>query len=129
MKTLNTSLNYFKGKVCSVFTRSINRNFHQENPKTFLQQNVMYFVGVIEEVDDNGILMTQLQTGLKNYFFLSGLVAICEEEVLQPKNEKDAAIINNIKDKDKEIREMMAKYESKENHGFLNVDQLEALTK
>lgn len=129
MKALNSSLYYFKGKVCSIFTQPINRNFHQENPKSSLQQNIIYFVGVIEEVDDNGILMTQLQTGLKNYFFLAGLVAICEEEVLHPKNEKDAAIINNLKDKDKEIREMMAKYESKENQGFLNVDQLEALTK
>jgi hypothetical protein len=122
-------LNYFRGKVCSLFTNPINRNFKEENPKTQLEQNIMYFVGVVEDVDEYGIFFTQIQTGLKSYFFLNNLVAICEEEVLDPSNEKDAKVINTVKEKDKEIREMMSKYESNETQGFLNIDQLAALTK
>lgn len=122
-------LNYFKGKVCSIFTRPTNRNFREENPKTYMEQNVMYFVAVIEDVEDDGIFVTQVQTGLKSYFFLENLVGICEEEVLDPSNEKDAKVISAVKEKDKEIREMMAKYEKEDNQGFLNIDQLAALTK
>ena len=122
-------LSYFKGKICSIFTQPINRNFYQENPKNFLQQNIMYFVGVVEDVDESGILFQNLQTGLKSFFFKNSLVAICEEEVLDPSNQQDAKVINEIKDKDKEIREMMAKYESDDNQGFIKIDQLEALIK
>ena len=122
-------LTYFRGKVCSIFTHPTNRNFKEENPKTYLEQNIMYFVGVLEEVDEYGIFVTQIQTGLKSYFFLNSIIGICEEEVLDPSNEKDAKVINAVKEKDKEIREMVSKYESKETSGFLNIDQLAALTK
>jgi len=127
MKSKN--LNYFRGKVCSIFTNPTNRNFKDENPKTYLEQNIMYFVAVVDEIDEYGIFVTQIQNGLKSYFFLNNLIGICEEQVLDPSDEKDAKVINAVKEKDKEIREMMSKYESNETQGFLNIDQLAALTK
>lgn len=124
-----SNLKYFVGKVCSVFTNTINRDFHKENPKNFVQQNVNYFVGVVENIDSQGVMITQLQTGFKSYFFLNNIVAICEEEVLDPSKEQDAKVINDLKNKDQEIREMMAKYEKDKNQGFINIDQLQALVK
>ena len=52
------SLNYFKGKVCTVFTNGTNRNFKEENPKTVVEHNLLYFMGVVEEIDEMGILLT-----------------------------------------------------------------------
>lgn len=124
-----SNLKYFVGKVCSIFTNTINRDFHKENPKNFVQQNVNYFVGVVEDINSQGVMMVQLQTGFKSYFFLNNIVAICEEEVLDPSKEQDAKVIDDLKNKDQEIREMMAKYEKDKNQGFINIDQLQALVK
>jgi hypothetical protein len=123
------NLKYFKGKVCSVFTHPINRNFHQENPKNFIQQNVLYFVGLVEDIEEEGILITQLQTGFKSYFFLANIIAICEEEVLDPSKEQDAKVIDDIRNKDAQIREMMTKYDDNKNQGVINLNQLQSLIK
>lgn len=75
------NLEYFKGKVCSIFTQPINKNLDQKTID-------FYFIGVVEDVDDNGVLITQIQTGLKSYFFFNSLIAIAEEEVIDPKSEE-----------------------------------------
>lgn len=91
------NLEYFIGKPCTIFTRSINRNFKEENPNTFPEQPHHYFVGIIENVDDFGVFVTQVLTGLKSYFFLTGIVAIAEESILDPDVPEDAQIIDKIK--------------------------------
>lgn len=121
----NKILEYFKGKPCSIFTRGINRNFKEEDPSKLIENNIFYFVGVIEEVDQDGILITQTQTGFKSYFFKNSLVAICEEEYLDPTIEKDQKIITAIKDKDKQAKDLINKY--KQNPSGTNLEDLNKL--
>lgn len=85
------------GKPCSVFTSPINRNFKEENPQSYPKQVYCYFVGILQSIDENGVVLQQLTTGLKTYIFSSSIVAIAEEEMLDPDNAKDAEIISSIK--------------------------------
>ena len=50
MNSNNESLKYFIGKICTIFTMPINRNFKEENPNTFIEQPYHYFLGVIEKI-------------------------------------------------------------------------------
>lgn len=84
------NLNYFKGKVCSIFTVPIQRKMKNH------EEEFQYFVGVLEDITSNGIFITQISTGLKSYFSLNSVVAICEEEVLDPKDPIDSEIIKEI---------------------------------
>jgi len=124
----NQNLQYFVGKVCTIFTHPINRNFKEENPQTFVEQPYHYFVGVIDSVDDHGVMVTQVFSGLKSYFFLAGLISIAEEEVLNPENEDDAKIINELKTANENVRETIKTFETKQNE-FVNVDALSDLLK
>ena len=76
------NLNYFVGKVCTVFTRPINRDFQAENPEYYPQQLINYFVGTVESVDDEGIMLVQSANRLKT-FIERPIVAIAEEEVVK----------------------------------------------
>lgn len=105
-------MKYFEGKICSVFTVPINKNIKND------EEHVNYFVGLIESVTNEGILMKQLSSNLKNYFFKHSIVAICEEEVLDPQNEKDVELINEIK-----------KIHEKEKEEYLNINQLNSIVK
>lgn len=91
----NKNIECFVGKICSVFTTPLNRDFALEGP-SYLQQLLHYFLGTIESVDDEGILLSQ-QNGLKIYVFKSHLIAIAEEETLNPDNPEDAKVIKNLK--------------------------------
>jgi hypothetical protein len=121
------NLQHFIGKVCTVFTLPINRNFKEENPKTFVEQSYFYFLGVIESVDEDGILVTQHETGLKSYFFKPNIVGIAEEEVLYPDNEQDAKIIDKIKEVNSELSNK--KYEPSSNKEVVNPDELMSMLK
>lgn len=118
-------IQYFEGKVCTIFTTPINRSFKDENPNTFPQQSYHYFMGVVESIDNSGVWLQQLKTGLKSYFFLSQIIGIAEEQVLDPDNEDDAEIINSMKATKEEI---VAKYKQAEN-GELDLDAMTALVK
>ncbi|MCK9459686.1 MAG: hypothetical protein M0R80_08610 [Proteobacteria bacterium] len=89
------NIEYFVGKICSVFTTPLNRDFKLEGPNS-LEQLLHYFLGTIDSVDDQGILLSQ-RNGRKAYVFKSHLVAIAEEEVLDPDNPEDAKIIREMK--------------------------------
>jgi hypothetical protein len=125
---MNQNLKYFIGKVCSIFTLPISRNFKEESPETYPEQPYLYFIGVVEAVDDQGILVTQVTSGLKSYFFKQALVAIAEEQVLDPSNEKDAAAINQIKQANETVRDQLKKYEQKSNE-YVDPDQLTSMLK
>jgi len=87
---MNESLRHFIGKVCTISTLQINFRFKE-------QQMMDYFMGVIDAVDDQGILMTHTVTGSKNYIFLTHVVAIAEEQVLYEDNPEEAKIIEEFK--------------------------------
>lgn len=81
---------YFIGKVCTISTVAVNWNYKPE-------QMMDYFVGKIDSIDENGILMTHSVTGCKNYVFFNYIVAIHEEQVLYEGNPDHAKIIEEYR--------------------------------
>lgn len=92
-------LQYFIGKVCTLFVHPISRDFKTENPASYPKQIYVYFVGLIDSIDKSGVWMTQLQTSLKTFWKWESVVGIAEEQVLDPNNEKDAEEIKQLKEK------------------------------
>lgn len=84
------NLNEFKGKVCSILTTPIQRKLNNK------EEEIQYFVGVIEEITKDGVFMTQIATGLKGYFNLNNIIGIFEEEVLDPSILNDNKIVEEI---------------------------------
>lgn len=69
-------MKYFIGKACTIFTSEINRQFTEE-------QSLMYFTGIVEAIDETGILVAQIGKPLKSYFLFNKIVGIAEEEVAE----------------------------------------------
>lgn len=92
-------LEYFVGKICTIFTIPVNRDFKSENPSTFPQPVFHYFVGKVLEVDEKGIFLQQWNNNkkLRSYFFMHHIVSISEEEVLDPNRPEDAKVIEDFK--------------------------------
>ena len=74
MKNSDT-LQYFVGKICTIFTAPINREFNE-------RQNVDYFVGRVDGFDDKGILMSHVVSDCKNYYFFQNVISIAEEQLV-----------------------------------------------
>jgi hypothetical protein len=92
-------LEYFVGKICTIFTVPTNRDFKSENPQTFPQPVFHYFVGRVLEVNQNGICIEQWNNRkkLRTFFFMDHLVSISEEEILDPSNPEDIEVIEEYK--------------------------------
>lgn len=101
------NLTYFIGKICTVFTVALNRNFKEENPATYPKNLFNYFIGKVESVDEHSIMLTTI-SGLKMLFFKQAIVAIAEEEVLDPDDADDAEIIEEFKKESKNAKEVKA---------------------
>ncbi len=83
-------LQQFVGKPCSIF---VEPNARQLNEK----QAINYYLGVVESVDADGVLMRHPGTGCRNFFFMRYVVGLCEEEILDPNNPDDAKVIEQYK--------------------------------
>jgi len=59
----------------------MNRDFQQEDPQKYPEQVFKYFIGVIHDITDYGLLIQQVTTGLKSWIFLSHVICIAEEQV------------------------------------------------
>jgi len=60
---------------------------------------VDYFMGRIDDIDENGILVTHPTTNSKNYIFLSHIVSIAEEQYTE-----DPEIIEEYKKGDSAVK-------------------------
>lgn len=119
-------LDYFLGRICTVFTVPTNRDFKSENPQTFPQPVFHYFVGRVVEVTHRGICIEQWNSPkkLRTFFFADHIVSISEEEILDPSNPKDREIIEEYK----RVNEPATKRaEGARDDGFLDVESLEGL--
>lgn len=81
MKIPNEYKKHFMGKICTIFTTPINRDFQKEGPERYPDQIYKYFVGAIEDISDAGVLLQQATTGLKSWISASYIISIAEEEV------------------------------------------------
>jgi hypothetical protein len=81
---------YFIGKACTITTLQINYRFKEE-------QMMDYFMGIIDDIDEHGILMTHPVTKCKNYIFFPHIVSISEEQYLSEDNPEYAKIIEEYR--------------------------------
>lgn len=93
------SLQRFVGRVCTVFTTPINRNFEKEGPQGYPQVMFNYFMGRVDHVDEDGILLTQMSPAdppLQSYFFHSHIISIAQEKEYDPSDPNDAKEIKRL---------------------------------
>ena len=103
----NDELEYFLGKICTIFTTPTNRDFKSENPQTFPQPIFHYFVGKVVSISQKGILIEQWNNDkkLKTFFFANHIISISEEEILDPSNPKDLKLIEEYKQVNEKTKE------------------------
>ena len=111
------NLQYFVGKICTIFTTPINRDFKAENPAIYPQQLVDYFVGTVELVDEYGVMISH--NNLKTWISSKNLVGIAEEEKPVPVGKKEDEIMASYKKEEPK----------KEENKFINLAAIEQLTK
>jgi hypothetical protein len=125
-------LDYFLGKICTVFTVPTNRDFKSENPQTFPQPVFHYFVGRVVEVNHRGICIEQWNNAkkLRTFFFLDHIVSISEEEILDPSNPKDREIIEEYKKVNEDSAKTVSQtVESVKNQKYIDLEGLQGLVK
>jgi len=83
-------LKYFLGKPCTITTIQINFRFKEE-------QMMDYFMGIVEDIDDHGVLVVHPLTKCKSYIFFPHVVSICEEQILYENNPEHAKIIEEYR--------------------------------
>jgi hypothetical protein len=116
----------FLGKICTIFTSPTNRDYKSENPKTYPKPLYTYFVGLIEDIDDWGIYTAQATTGLPSFFLWTNVVGIAQEELLDPENEKDAEVIENIKS---EYKEKIKTIPALKDGQYVDIENLDNISK
>lgn len=81
---------YFKNKPCTICTVEINFRFKE-------QQMMDYFMGIVENIDDDGIWIIHPITKCRSFIFAEHIVSIAEEQVLYDNNPEDAKIIQEYR--------------------------------
>jgi hypothetical protein len=88
-----TLLKSFKGKVCTIFTTPINHPFTADQMRE-------YFVGKVESVNQDGILIRHHVTGGRTFISMSKLTGVAEEQTLDPADPRDREIIERLRKKE-----------------------------
>lgn len=96
MNAKNPDVQQFKGKLVTVFLRTINRDFKTEMPESYPKPLYRYFMGVIESITENGIVIQQATNGLKAFYPWDSIAGIAEEEILDPNDPEDAEQIKEF---------------------------------
>lgn len=130
-------LEYFVGKICTVFTVPTNRDFKLENPQTFPQPVFHYFVGKVIEISSKGIFIEQWNSDkkLRTFFFADHIISISEEEILDPSDPKDLKLIEEYKQVNQKEMQKVAekaaavkKEAEKINNSYLDIESLSKFT-
>lgn len=124
ISTIKKLSNLFAGKVVTIITLGTNK------PNIPDAQFSDFYTGVLEEMDEDGIILTHLITACKSFFALSGVVAIMEEQVLDENNPENKEEIQKIKDHYKnkqQMKELEAPSFSNENSDFNDIEGLDKL--
>lgn len=85
-------MQYFIGKVCSVFTSPLCRNFDEARARE-------HFVVRVQEIDTDGLWGTHPYNGTISYFPQESIRLITEEVVLDPNNPEHARMIKEYQEK------------------------------
>ena len=123
-------LDYFVGKVCTVFTVPTNRDFKSENPQTFPQPVFHYFVGKVIEVGSKGICLEQWNSEkkLRTFFFTDHIISLSEEEILDPSTPKDFESIEEYKKTtEASMKKAQSNVESLKKHKYVDIQSLSSM--
>jgi hypothetical protein len=86
------SLDYFVGKICTVHTGPTNWKYQP-------QENLDYFMGLVNSVGDIGLCLTNVITHGKTFIFTKDIIAISEEAVYDEGDPKYEAAIKDYEEK------------------------------
>lgn len=92
ISTIKKLADLFLGKVVTIITLGTNK------PNIPDSQFSDFYTGVLEEIDEDGVILTHLLTACKSYFALTGIVAIMQEQVLDENNPENREEIQKIKE-------------------------------
>ena len=99
-----SQLNYFNGKIVTILTTPINRNFKEEadslgKPQLFPANLMDHFVGRFEGYDTLGVMLghPDVGVGTRAYYFFDKIVGIVEEQELNPDDPQEASVIERYK--------------------------------
>lgn len=104
----------FRGKICTILTRSVAKSAFTD------PQFSDFFTGVVDEVDEDGIFTTHTLTGCKNFFNMSDVVGIMEEQVVNEGTPEYQKMVQDISEQMKKV----PKNEDTNNASFINIDEL-----
>jgi hypothetical protein len=93
ISTIKKMQEMFLGKICTVLTVTVSKtDFHDT-------QFADFFTGFMEWIDEDGIITRHHITGCKNFYPISSVVAIMEEQVIEESNPEYKNIISEIQKK------------------------------
>lgn len=95
-KDPSSNLRYFVGRICTIHTRPTNWKHDQ-------QQNLDYFMGLVESIDPLGLMLQNVINQKKTYIFLESLIAIAEETVIDPDDPEQVKAANDYDKKKEEV--------------------------
>ena len=110
----------FRGKICTVLTVGVNKNNFTDI------QFSDFFTGFIEQIDDDGVWTKHHLTGCKNFYPMSQVVSILEEQVVQESDPQYEKLMEQVNKS--EVKPITQKYDPK-NSPFVNPEMLAALAK
>jgi hypothetical protein len=127
ISTIKKLNNLFLGKVVTLITLGTNK------PNIIDSQFSDFYTGVLEELDEDGVILTHLFTGCKSFFATNSIVAFLQEQVLDENNPENKIEIEKIKqrkkeiEKEKEIEESRSFDYSDKNSDYNDIDGLEKM--
>jgi hypothetical protein len=114
-------LKHFINKPCTITTVQINYRFKEEHM-------VDYFMGIVEDIDEHGVLISHVVTKNKSYIFFPHIVSISEEQLLYDNNPEHAKIIEDYR-KQKPITAAKTQITPPEQIKFVNPSALTEMAK
>jgi hypothetical protein len=89
--TLKKLQECFIGKVCTILTVSVNKtNFTDV-------QMADFFTGIVESIDEDGVMLRHHLTNMRNFYVSSQVVAILEEQVISEDDPNYKQVVDEIK--------------------------------
>ncbi len=118
-------LQYFVGKVCTVITPNINWKFDE-------RQSADYFSGIVEKITPMGILTIHPVTQAKNFYLLSHVTSIHEEQYITKDDPHYDAVVKQYEEDKKPKQQqpvMKTPVVPQDSSPFVDVEALEELAR
>jgi hypothetical protein len=92
----------FLNKVCTVLTLAVNKgNFNDV-------QFADFFTGIVDMIDDDGIMIRHHMTGCRSFYPMSHITGILEEQVISEDDPNYSRVVEEIKNAPKDKRPVVA---------------------